>query len=105
MFKFEERKVKEASTLAFRNLHTQPYVCSDGRRYENEVCFLRREAFSVGGGMLTLGVHLSVFQHTLHVFTNSTLSFALIIKRIVISFLITSLLSFPSLASFALCLN
>ena len=49
---------------------------------------------------------LSVFQHTMLVFKGLHYHLLLkIIKRIVISFLITSLLSFPPLASFALCLS
>lgn len=49
---------------------------------------------------------LSVFQHTLLVFKGLHYHLLLkIIKRIVISFLITSLLSFSPLASFALCLS
>ena len=49
---------------------------------------------------------LSVFQYTLLVFKGLHYHLLLkIIKRIVISFLITSLLSFSPLASFALCLS
>ena len=49
---------------------------------------------------------LSVIQHTLLVFKGLHYHLLLkIIKRIVISFLITSLLSFSPLASFALCLS
>lgn len=93
----EESKVKEVPTLTFGNL------CREGVD-GNEVG--KRDPFLVSDKMFIPGVPFSLSTHAACV-QGSTLSFAFlrIIKRIVISFVITSLLSFPPLASFALCLS
>lgn len=64
------------------------------------------EPFLVSDEMFTLSVPFSFSTHAAYVFKSLHYHlFLKIIKRTVISFLITSLLSFPPPASCALCLS
>lgn len=67
-------------------------------------CNVERETLQWSAVKCSLLDYLSVFQHTRHVFKSLHNYLLLkIIKSVAISFLITSLLSFPPLASFAFC--
>ena len=91
MFKIEDGAVKGS-------LHREPFAAMEGG---DEGENLSRSVIKC-----SLLVYLSVFQQTPHVFKSLHYHLLLkIIKGIVISFLITSPLSFPPLASFAFCLS